>query len=170
MRKSQLSFISHLEVWVQERFPRIYPLFGIVHQQFLHEVSAVLVEALWHDLLDALPLPAREAGLVVGHGGDAWSQLYKNRSSRKIDSQRLFSREYDFPKIFSFIENQFSGKTYFYTIRPWPVDLVGRAQGAEDAEQLVDLAVAGEQGAFVQLQSIMNGKYRVGRPILFARF
>ena len=25
--------------------------------------------------------------------GDLWSQLYKNRSSRKIDSKRLFSRE-----------------------------------------------------------------------------
>ena len=43
-------------------------------------------------------------------------QLYKNRSSRKIDSQRLFSREYDFPKTFSLTENQFSGKTYLYTI------------------------------------------------------
>ena len=32
-------------------------------------------------------------------------QLYKNRSSRKIDSQRLFSREYDFPKTFSVTEN-----------------------------------------------------------------
>ena len=32
-------------------------------------------------------------------------ELYKNRSSRKIDSQRLFSREYDFPKIFSLTEN-----------------------------------------------------------------
>ena len=26
-------------------------------------------------------------------------QLYKNRSSRKTDSQRLFSREYDFPRV-----------------------------------------------------------------------
>ena len=48
-----------------------------------------------------------------------WRQLYKNGSSRKIDSQRLFSREYDFPKTYSLTENQFSGKTYFYTIRPW---------------------------------------------------
>ena len=71
----------------------------------LHEVSAVLAEALRHDLPDGLPLPAREAGLVVGHGGDAG-----------------------------------------------PGHLVGRAQGAEDAEQLVDLAVAGEQGATVQLK------------------
>ena len=45
-------------------------------------------------------------------------QLYKNRSSRKIDSQRLFSRECDFPKTFSLTENQFSRKTYFYTIHP----------------------------------------------------
>ena len=43
-------------------------------------------------------------------------ELYKNRSSRKIDSQRLFSREYDFQKTFSLTENQFSGKAYFYTI------------------------------------------------------
>ena len=43
-------------------------------------------------------------------------QLYNNRSSRIIDSRRLFSREYDFPKTFSLTENQFSGKTYFYTI------------------------------------------------------
>ena len=42
--------------------------------------------------------------------------MYKNRSSRKIDFQRLFSREYDFTKTFSLTENQFSGKTYFYTI------------------------------------------------------
>ena len=44
--------------------------------------------------------------------------MHKNRSSRKIDPQRLFSREYDFPKTFSLTENQFSGKTYFYTIGP----------------------------------------------------
>ena len=72
----------------------------------LHEVPAVVVEALWHDLLDLLSLPAREAGLVVRHGGDAR-----------------------------------------------PAHLVGRAEGAEDAEQLVDLAVAGEEGATVQLKS-----------------
>ena len=39
-----------------------------------------------------------------------------NRSSRKIDSRRIFSREYDFPKTFPLTENQFSRKTYFYTI------------------------------------------------------
>ena len=48
-----------------------------------------------------------------------WRQLYKNRSSRKIDSLRIFTRERDFPKTFSLTENQFSGKTYFYTIGPW---------------------------------------------------
>ena len=48
----------------------------------------------------------------------SWIQLYKNRSSRKIDSQRLFTREEDFPKTFSLTENQFSGKTYFYSIGP----------------------------------------------------
>ena len=54
-----------------------------------------------------------------------WRQLYKNWSSRKINSRRLFSREYDFPKTFSLTENQFSRKTYFYTIRPWWVNLSG---------------------------------------------
>ena len=49
-----------------------------------------------------------------------WGQLYKNRSSGKIDFQRLSSREYDFLKIFFHTENQFSRKTYFYTIRPRP--------------------------------------------------
>ena len=43
-------------------------------------------------------------------------ELYKNRSSRKIDSRRLFSREYDFGKTFSLTENQFYRKTYFYAI------------------------------------------------------
>ena len=33
-----------------------------------------------------------------------------------MDSRRLFSREYDFQKTFSLTENQFSGKTHFYTI------------------------------------------------------
>ena len=53
-------------------------------------------------------------------------QLHKNRSSRKIDSRKLFSREYEFPKTFSLTGNQFSRKTHFYTIafrstsrRPW---------------------------------------------------
>ena len=45
-----------------------------------------------------------------------WDELYKHRSSRKIDPQRLFSREHDFPKTFFLAENQFSQKTYFYTI------------------------------------------------------
>ena len=48
----------------------------------------------------------------------SWRQLYKNRSSRKIDSRRLFSREKDFQKTFSLTENQFSQKTYLYTIGP----------------------------------------------------
>ena len=56
-----------------------------------------------------------------GHGGEdpeVRDDSYKNRSSRKIDSQRLFSREYDFPETFSLTENQFSPKTYFYTNHP----------------------------------------------------
>ena len=40
-----------------------------------------------------------------GHGGDKdRDELYKNKSSRKIDSRRLFSREYDFPETFSLTE------------------------------------------------------------------
>ena len=54
--------------------------------------------------------------VVVG----VWGQLYKNRSSRKIDSQILFSREYDFTKTFSLTENPFSRKTYFYRFIPGP--------------------------------------------------
>ena len=43
-------------------------------------------------------------------------QLYKNRSSRKIDSRRLFSSKQDFPKTFCLTENQYYGKAYFSTI------------------------------------------------------
>ena len=84
----------------------------------LHEVPAAVIKALWDDLVDALPLPAREARLVVGHGGDAG-----------------------------------------------PAHLVGRAQRAEDAEQLVDLAVPGEEGAPVQLKRAkFDSQVRDKRP------
>ena len=56
-----------------------------------------------------------EAPNLVIHNEDR-DELYKNRSSRIIDPRRLISREYDFLKTFSLTENQFSGKTYFYTI------------------------------------------------------
>ena len=77
----------------------------------------------------------RVHAVPLGTAAVAWRQLYKNRSSRKIDSQRLFSREYDFPKTFSLTQNPFSGKTYFYTIHPCRVgelprkDLEGMANG-----------------------------------------
>ena len=61
-----------------------------------------------------------------------WRQLYKNRSSRKIDSRRLFSREYDFPKTFSLSKNPFSGKTYIYTIHPRRGGGGGAADGGHD--------------------------------------
>ena len=61
-------------------------------------------------LLHAGPLPLR------GHR----DELYIERSSRKIDSRRLFTREYDVPKTFSLAENQFSGKTHFHTIASRP--------------------------------------------------
>ena len=70
-----------------------------------------------------------------------WRQWYKNRSSRKIDSQRLLSRESDFQKTFSLTENQFSGKTYFHTIHPWLVELLG-AEGDGVGADLVDDAAA----------------------------
>ena len=65
-------------------------------------------------------LAERDVGvqLLERPKGSSWSQLYQNGSSRKIDTPRLFSREYDFPKTFSLTENHFSGKTYFYTIHP----------------------------------------------------
>ena len=75
----------------------------------------------------------RNSSVATGGGAGSRSpetirnELYKNRSSRKIDSHRLFSREYDFPKTFSLTENQFSGKTYFYTI-------ASRRQLADDYE------------------------------------
>ena len=66
-------------------------------------------------------------------------ELYKNRTSRKIGSRRLFSREYDFRKTFSLTENQFSGKTYFYTIasrdppKKLPEDVVRETLAKADA-------------------------------------
>ena len=72
-------------------------------------------------LLPKLLLPKKLQLLLLGlhlQLPQLWGQLNKNRSSRKIDSQRLFSREKDFPKTLSLTENQFSRKTYFYTIHP----------------------------------------------------
>ena len=47
-----------------------------------------------------------------------WGQLFKNRSSRKSDSQ--WEKRSSMSKILLKIvsENRFSGKTYFYTIHP----------------------------------------------------
>ena len=61
-------------------------------------------------------------------------QLYKNMSSWIIDSWRLFSGEFGFPKTFSLSENQFSGKTHFYTIGssktgPMPANVLGDMWG-----------------------------------------
>ena len=89
--------------------------------QLLLEGGERRVEAAHRRLEDDV---GREEG-----GAQHWSQLCKNRSSRKTDSRRLFSREYDFPKTFSLTQNHFSGKTYLYTIRP---GLRERRQLAED--------------------------------------
>ena len=64
--------------------------------------------------LSSVPPPAPAAaddGVWANPGG-----MYKNGSSRKIDSRILFPREYDFPKTSSLTENQFSRKTFLYTI------------------------------------------------------
>ena len=46
-------------------------------------------------------------------------QLYRNRSSRKIDSQKTIFKRIGLPeKTLSLSETQFSRKTYFYTIGP----------------------------------------------------
>ena len=60
------------------------------------------------------PLGRSYDSVTSFEGGAFRDEFYKNRSSRKIDSRRLFSSEYDFPKTFSLTE--FSGKTYFYAI------------------------------------------------------
>ena len=67
--------------------------------------------------------------------------MYKNKSSRKIDSRRLFSRKYDFMKTFSLTENQFSGKTFMYNFSLVGVDgpddaALGRVEHVRHAELL----------------------------------
>ena len=54
-------------------------------REVLHAVLGVQVEEVQPDAV--LPLP-QDVVLVA-----FWRQLYKIRSSRKIDSQRLFSRD-----------------------------------------------------------------------------
>ena len=116
---------------VVQRNPRLSLLDekGAVEDVFDGGGEAVSVEdegEVVDGLLPATVLPEladelRERGLDEDLGAvlGALGGLYKNRSSRKIDSKRLFSRECDFRKTFSLTENQFSGKTYFYTIPPW---------------------------------------------------
>ena len=75
-----------------------------------------------------------------------WDELYKDGSSRKIDSRRLFSREYEFPKTFSLTENQFSGKTtYFYAIASSPRCRHHRGPAAlgEEGDRAAEAAAAG---------------------------
>ena len=85
-------------------------------------------------LIDALPrlgrvvrgehlsLRASSVAAVVEEG--IWRQLYTNRSSRKIDSRRLFWLPED---LFSYWESVFP-EDIFYTIHPWHV--VGAAEEA----------------------------------------
>ena len=70
--------------------------------------------------------------LVLGVSGYFFrDQLYKNSSSRKIDSWRLFSREYDFPKTFSL-----PGRPIFIQLPP--AVLVLRAHQAADLRRPQD--------------------------------
>ena len=55
--------------------------------------------------------------IILPRSGEAWSELYKTRSYRKIDS-KLLSRELDFQKTFSLTDDQFSRKTYFIHFVP----------------------------------------------------
>ena len=56
-----------------------------------------------------------ECNMIVVEGQPGMSCI-KIGLPRRINSQRLFSREYDFQKTFSLTEYRFSRKTYFYTI------------------------------------------------------
>ena len=87
-------------------------------------------------------------------------ELNKNRSSRKIDSQRLFSREYDFPKTFSLTENQCSGKTYFYTIgsRLFEDGERSEAKQAFHTEKVVGLLEEEMKDCLVGLAQYLFGK------------
>ena len=75
--------------------------------------------------------------------------MCKSRSSQKIDSQIIFSREYDFPKTFSLAENQFSGKTYFYTI-------ASRNAAASHAVPTFDLSESGDVTAVLHKPALLN--------------
>ena len=86
-------------------------------EQLLEEKQSVVREREEEslDLHKRLQETEEEA---VRSGEEARDELFKNRSSRKMDSRRLLSREYDFPKTFSLTVNQFSGKTYFIQLTP----------------------------------------------------
>ena len=82
-------------------------------RDYFQEIPFLLMRISFHFSGKTFFYTTRPCSMCVN-----WRQLYKNKSSRKIDSQRLFSREYVCGKTFSLTENQFSGKTYFYTIHP----------------------------------------------------
>ena len=79
-------------------------------------------------------------------------ELYKNRSSRKIDSRKPFSREKDFPKTFSLTENQFYGKTYFYTIgsRALPEKLASAERITDKVTEVLSFLILGHLRRTVQ--------------------
>ena len=80
-------------------------LSGVVHQALVEEGAAGgLLEEVHDGVVDGVAVLVQPARHVVGDDA-CRGQLYTNRSSRKIDSQRLFSREQDFPKTSSLTEN-----------------------------------------------------------------
>ena len=74
--------------------------------------------------------------------GRARDELYKNRSSRKTDSQKE-KRSSGSPILLKIVsENQFSGKTYLYTIHPraeaamFGLETRARSSSSTDEERL----------------------------------
>ena len=62
-------------------------------------------------LWDQLRVVVSRIGVELGHVEVDWRQLYKNKSSRKIYSQRLFSREWAKKPIEKPLEISYTGKT-----------------------------------------------------------
>ena len=105
------------DCWTLSR-PPTTPAKGVYDWKWTPGVGGTRVgnRSLMHEVLYECPL---NGWGFPSTGTKFRDQLYKNRSSRKIDSWRLIPREWDFLKTFSLAENQFSWKTFFYTIRPW---------------------------------------------------
>ena len=92
----------------------------------------------------------RRPRLLLRRGGAATTQRTSTLTGMncikidlpKINSRRLFSREYDFPKTFSLTVNQFSGMTYLYTIHPWYSENEISSYSATDCSAVSKVALA----------------------------